>query len=160
MDVTAAPRWVQVPEPAGVVFYGVVPSTRRVWLRGQLQPWHPEDYQWELEQLRISGEQRSLVCVDLEPRYNGLYFEGDPGQYWWQTSHFRNLFWDDLEFAQAVRDADCAELPAAVEGPERPLPEHAWTCAVLTSNTTYAFSNAQKHPGKDRFAARKGWRRG
>lgn len=153
-------RWRQVPEPESPVFYGVLPSTQRIWLQGQLRPEHPLHYDWELDQLRRSGEQRTLVCVDLEPEHKGLYFEGKSGQWWWQTSHFRNLFWDDREFDEAVKAAVCEPGPPAVEGPE--LPWHgveppAWAIATMTSRDTYALVSSQKHPGKDRFHARKGW---
>lgn len=155
-------RWSQVQEPEGAVFYGVLPGNMRVWLQGQLQVDHPEHYAWELEQLQ--GREQFVVCVDLEPRYGGLYKQArGRGGWWWQTRHLRNLFWDDPQFAKAVEDALCVPLPDAQWAPAPPVRRSATLSSIpgfrVTGPNTWELVSTQKNRGKDRYEARKGWRR-
>lgn len=60
-----------------------------------------------------------------------------------------------------VEQDETGALTETVEGSELPRPtEPVMVCITRTSLDKHAHASVLKHPGKDRFAARKGWRRG
>lgn len=152
--------WVQIAEPEGQVFHGIVPSIRRIWLEGTLRPEHPIRFEWELSQLEHKSSP-TVVCVDLEPKYQGLYFEGKTGEWWWQSSHFRNLFWDDPAFDLAVREATVEPMPEAVEAPYVPAQDSrpfVGIYARMTGPDTWEMVSSTKQTyHSKRMEARKGW---
>jgi hypothetical protein len=154
--------WTQVPEPEGVVFHGVLPSNRRIWLAGTVRPTHPIHFEWELGQLDRRSN-KTLVCVDLEPKYGGLYFEGKKGEWWWQSSHFREMYWDDPAFSLAVQVAVCEPMPDAVEGPYTPKTDErpflGITARMTGPDTWEVVSPARQTYHSKRMEARKGWGR-
>lgn len=157
-------RWIQVPEPEGALFSGIMPSTQRAWFHGTLvvpedtDPWNR--YEHAERDIATLGTSFT-VCVDYEVRWAMYLCFKDSWR--WQHSYVWNTLINDPEFFELVKATTPEEMPPAEKAPDPPVQEcpTLGIQARMTGPYTWELVSPDSQPltkHEKRMQARKGWR--